>query len=82
LVLTFQLIFLYHTDRFAKMEFENAVFSISASTNFGLLFHILLLEDSMPTSFLRYHDAKMATVEVSSQLDTLRKPTALAFFGI
>jgi hypothetical protein len=23
-----------------KMEFENAVFSISASTNFGPLFHI------------------------------------------
>jgi hypothetical protein len=51
LVFTFQLIFLYHTDPFLqtgeiflrfwpKMEFENAVFSISASTNFGPLFHI------------------------------------------
>lgn len=90
LVFTFQLIFLYHTDPFLqtgeiflrfwpKMEFENAIFSISASTNFGLLFHIWLLKDSMPTSFLRYHEDKMAIDKVSSQLDIIRKPAVPRF---
>ena len=38
-----------------KMEFENALFWFSASTNFGLLFHILILKDSEPCRIPRDH---------------------------
>jgi hypothetical protein len=102
-VFNFQSIFLYHTEPFLKteemflrfwpkIEYENAIFWFSASTNFGLLFHILILKDSEPCRIPRDHHKNCvfrpgqkpftpSQRTGSSQLELSRKPTVLPVFN-